>query len=207
MNVPAPKRPRASASTGYTEWLLRHQTPRWKRIIDVQRPYRNHLRSLDPGFLLEIGCGIGRNLGHVGGRGVGVDRDAESVRYVRDVLGFEAYTPDEFEASVHANGTSFDTLLVAHVLEHMSHAEALALLRTYLPRIRPGGRVIVITPQEWGQARDPTHVRFVDHRENQALARDLGLTLEKQYSFPLPRVFGRLFAYNEFISLLRVPLG
>ena len=34
----------------------------WKQLLDVQRPYRANLRRLDMGFVLEVGCGIGRNL-------------------------------------------------------------------------------------------------------------------------------------------------
>jgi hypothetical protein len=38
-----------------------------------------------------------------------------------------------------------------------------------------------------------------------ALARDLGLTVARQYSFPFPRAFGRLFTYNEFVTVARTP--
>ncbi len=37
------------------------------------------------------------------------------------------------------------------------------MLRPYLPSVRPGGRVVFITPQERGFASDPTHVEFTDH--------------------------------------------
>ena len=37
------------------------------------------------------------------------------------------------------------------------------MLRTYLPMVRAGGRVVLITPQERGYRFDPTHVRWSDH--------------------------------------------
>jgi SAM-dependent methyltransferase len=189
----------------YSKRLERLQAARWKRVLDVQRPYRLHLQRLKPGFVLEVGCGIGRNLQHLKGHAVGIDTDAESVAYVRSALGFEAYTPQEFAATAHAEGRAFDALLMAHVLEHMSEDTALQVLRTYLPRVREGGRVILITPQEAGFAKDPTHIRFVDFSACRALADQANLRVEKQYSFPFLRPVGRVFLYNEFVTLARVP--
>ena len=45
----------------------------WKRALDVQAPYRWNLRRLKPGFMLDVGCGLGRNLELVLGVCVVVD--------------------------------------------------------------------------------------------------------------------------------------
>ena len=68
----------------YTERLVRLQRAPWKRWLDVQAPYRWNLRRLHPGFTLEVGCGIGRNLEHLRGHGVGLDHNAHSVAAARD---------------------------------------------------------------------------------------------------------------------------
>ena len=65
----------------------------------------------------------------------------------------------------------FDTLLCAHVLEHLDEATGVELIRTYLPYLRPKARVILITPQERGQRSDATHVRFMDEPALTRLAR------------------------------------
>src|SRR5215468_2590796 len=71
----------------------------WKRWLDVQAPYRWNLRRLSPGFTLDIGCGIGRNLLHLAGDGVGIDHNAHSVEIARS-RGLAAFTPGEFQASL-----------------------------------------------------------------------------------------------------------
>src|SRR5688572_8348700 len=92
----------------YTERLRRKQNVWWKRLLDVQAPYRWNLRRLRPGLTLDVGCGIGRNLLHLGGTGVGVDHSAHSVEACR-AQGLTAYLVDEFKASEHAAPGRFDS--------------------------------------------------------------------------------------------------
>jgi SAM-dependent methyltransferase len=186
----------------YAERLRTLEGARWKRWLDVQAPYRWNVRRLDLGRTLDVGCGLGRNLAHLGGDGVGVDHNAASVAVARE-RGFEAYTSDEFPTSPAAVPGSFESLLLAHVVEHMTEADAVALLRTYLPYLRPGGKVVVITPQERGYATDATHVRFCGFDEVAALCAEVGLTVVNRFSFPFPRAAGRVFPYNEFVTLAR----
>jgi SAM-dependent methyltransferase len=186
----------------YAERLKTLEQARWKRWLDVQAPYRRNVRRLDLGRTLDVGCGLGRNLAHLGGAGVGVDHNASSVAIARE-RGLEAYTPQEFLDGPHARAGSFDSLLAAHVVEHMSEEDAAALLRTYLPFVRTGGKVVLITPQERGYATDATHVRFCGFAEVTALCEAVDLAVERQYSFPFPRSMGQLFPYNEFVTVAR----
>lgn len=167
----------------YAQRLQRLETVWWKRLLDVQAPYRWNLRRLKLGRVLEVGCGIGRNLAAVDG--VGVDHNADSVEVARS-RGFTAFTPEELEASPRAAAGTFDSLLFAHVIEHLSEAEGETLVARYLPYLKKDGRLVFITPQELGYASDKTHVRFVGFAELQNLCSKLGLTVEKQYSFPFP---------------------
>lgn len=196
--------PRATQGVDYTHRLQRLEAVWWKRLLDVQRPYRWNLRRLRLGFVLDVGCGIGRNLMNLGGRGagVGVDHNADSVALAVE-RGLEAFTPEAFQRSAYAVPGRFDTLLLAHVCEHMRPEEASEMLRGYLPYVRPGGNVVFITPQEAGFRSDSTHVHFMDFAALEALARDVGLSPERSYSFPFPRVVGQVFPYNEFVLVAR----
>ena len=186
----------------YTERLLRLQRAPWKKWLDVQAPYRWNLRRLRPGFTLEVGCGIGRNLEHLRGQGVGLDHNPHSVAAARD-SGLRAFTPEEFQASEWNRPAAFDSLLLSHVAEHMRRDQLVHLLRTHLPCVRPGGQLILITPQEVGFASDPSHVEFMDLAFLRAVAEELGLAPVRDFSFPFPRAFGRIFIYNEFVSVSR----
>ena len=201
--MPSPAKP-GTDGVDYTERLRRLGGARWKQVLDVQAPYRWNLRRLKLGRTLDVGCGIGRNLANLGGNCVGVDHNPTSVQLCRD-RGFEAYVTADFLASAAATSGGFDSLLASHLLEHMGADDALATVRSYLPAIRPGGTVVFITPQERGYASDPTHVRWVAFPESAQTCTDLGLTVGRQYSFPFPRPAGKLFTYNEFITVARKP--
>lgn len=194
----------SSVDASYAERLRTKESVWWKRLLDVQLPYRMHLRRLDLGFVLDVGCGIGRNLTNLGGAGVGVDPNPDAIAICR-ARGLTAFTPADLATSEYSAPARFDSLLISHVLEHLSDADALALIKQYLPCIRPGGRAVFITPQEAGFKSDPTHLVFVDLPRLESLSRAAGLTRQSGYSFPFPRPVGRWFKYNEFVLIARKP--
>jgi len=188
----------------YAERLRAKQSVWWKRRLDVQRPYRHNLRRQQLGRTLDVGCGIGRQLGVLDPGSVGVDHNAHSVAVARQA-GLPAYTVEEFLASVHARARAFDSMLLAHVVEHLPRDEALGVVRSYLPFVRPGGHVMFICPQEVGYRSDPTHVRFYDGAALVELAAELGLQPGQWWSFPFPRLLGKVFVYNEFNLVAQLP--
>ena len=190
--------------TSKEEYTKRLQTLEvgWKRFLDVQRPYRWNLQRLKLGFVLDVGCGLGRNLLNLGGCGVGVDHNRHSVD-VACQRGLTAFTPEEFLASSYSVGEQFDSILISHVAEHLTQQEILDVVEYYLPYLRKAGRVVFVTPQERGYRSDPTHVTFMDFRLLTSIAEEVGLTVERQYSFPFPRILGHLFTYNEFVTICK----
>jgi len=184
----------------YTERLFDKQFVWWKRMLDVQRPYRWNLRRLKPGFVVDIGCGIGRNLIHLKGNGVGIDHNNSSVKMAQS-KGLTAFTADEFQRSAFNISGRFDSILLAHVAEHMTEDEVVKLLNTYIHLLKPKGRVIIIAPQESGYRSDQTHVQFMDFSTLNSIIDKAGVKVIKQYSFPFPRIFGRFFRYNEFVCI------
>jgi 2-polyprenyl-3-methyl-5-hydroxy-6-metoxy-1,4-benzoquinol methylase len=189
-----------STDADYARRLQRLGSRRWKRW--VPNPYRWNIRRLATGRVLDVGCGIGRCLDFIRTRGVGVDPNAAAVAVCRE-KGHQAYRPDEFAAIFGARDASrqFDTLLCSHVLEHLDEVTGVELLRTYLPHLGERSRVVLITPQERGQRSDPTHLRFMDAAALTALAEQCGLVIVRISSFPLPRIFGRWFIYNETVTI------
>jgi 2-polyprenyl-3-methyl-5-hydroxy-6-metoxy-1,4-benzoquinol methylase len=187
-----------TAGADYAERLRRLEGARWKRLLDVQRPYRWNLRRLGLGRVLDVGCGIGRNLANLGPESVGVDHNAESVATAR-ARGLTAYTTQEFwDTGVGAPG-AFDSMLLAHVMEHVDADVAEGIVKEYLPCLKPEGRLVFITPQEVGFRSDSTHVRFVDLDGLRRHSTNLGFAVERAFSFPFPRVAGKAFKYNEFV--------
>lgn len=184
----------------YAHRLRRKQDVWWKQALDVQAPYRWNLRRQGLGRTLEVGCGIGRNLVALSEDSIGVDHNKESVAQARR-RGHTALDTDEWATSDLRVPASFDSLLLAHVIEHMDEPAAVALLEEYLPYLKPGGKVFFVCPQERGYASDPTHVRFVDLDSLADLSGKVGLTPVSSFSFPFPRVAGKVFLYNEFCVL------
>jgi SAM-dependent methyltransferase len=193
-----------TAGAEYAARLARLDRSRWRRVLNVQAPYRWNVRRLKLGRVLDIGSGLGRNLAHLDNDSVGVDHNAESIAIARG-RGLTAFTSDEFPTSGYAVPGAFDSLLFAHVIEHVSPEYAVGLVQTYLPYVAPGGTVCFITPQERGFASDATHVTFTDFDALDALSRKTGLVPVRHYSFPLPRAAGKTFTYNEFVFLATAP--
>jgi SAM-dependent methyltransferase len=181
----------------YARRLQAKETARWKQVLNVQAPYRWNLRRHDLGRTLDVGCGIGRNLETLPPGSVGVDHNATSIAIARR-RGLTALTTQEWESSELRVPESYDGMLVAHVIEHMPPEQGLEVMQSYLPYLRPGGRVLFICPQERGYASDPTHVRWTTGEDLMDLSRELGLEPARWRSFPLPRFTGKAFTYNEF---------
>lgn len=176
----------------------------WKRAFNVQAPYQRNIRRHRLGRTLDIGCGIGRNLGQLDAGSVGVDHNATSVRIARE-RGLSAMTTDQFLASDLAQPESFDGILLAHVIEHLTPESGRELMTSYVRFLRPGGKVLFICPQERGYASDPTHIRWTTFRDLEQLSEESGLIPVGRQSFPLPRWAGKAFTYNEFNVLARKP--
>jgi SAM-dependent methyltransferase len=189
--------PSDTQSRGYAQRLARLSGARWKRWLDVQAPYRWNLRRLHLGRTLELGCGIGRNLAYLPPGSVGIDPNAHSIAVAQE-RGCTAFVPEEFRRSEHAV-RSFDSLLCAHVLEHLLRPEAAQLLASNVGFLRPGGAVVLIAPQEAGYRSDPTHVTFFDFEALSDVLREAGCRVERAYSFPFPRAVGHFFPHNEFV--------
>src|SRR5260370_13228537 len=98
------------------------------------------MRRLRFGNKLGGGCGIGRNLHHLGADAVGIDHNADSIAVARS-LGLTAYTREEFLESADCVPARFDTILLAHVVGHMDRAATVDIVADYLRFLKPEGRL------------------------------------------------------------------
>jgi SAM-dependent methyltransferase len=195
--------PKDTRSEDYTARLRGLQRVWWKRLLNVQAPYRRNIdRHLGGRRTLDVGCGIGRHLNHLTNESIGVDHNPDSVELCL-AQGLRAYVPDEFFADDTLG--KFDGLLCAHVLEHLASGTQAEILAPYLDRLASGGWVMVICPQERGYSSDSSHCDFVTGERIAHLLTDLGLHVTLNYSFPLPRAFGPYFTHNEFCVVARKP--
>ncbi len=188
----------------YTERLRELQGARWKRVLRVQAPYQwNIRRHLAGRRVLDVGCGIGRNLRNLPAGSVGVDHNVASVEFCRS-QGMTAYTPEEFHA---LGDTGFDGMLMAHLLEHLPPGAEGEVLTEYLPCLQPDSVVMIVCPQEVGFASDPTHTSWLDAADLLALCAAAGIECTTSASFPVPRPVGKLFVYNETVVVGRTLAG
>ncbi|ARF55561.1 class I SAM-dependent methyltransferase [Streptomyces gilvosporeus] len=207
--APRPRDARPARSTGTAPHASTALLPDGERA-DAERPapsrprHRRQLRRIGPGRVLEIGCGDGDTLADCAPGSVGIDHDPVSVERCRE-RGLTAYTADDFLAGPDARPGGFDALLCAHVLEHLDDEQVEGLLRAYLPYVRPGGGVVLITPQEAGHRAEAAPVRFTDFPLLRAFAESAGLAVRRTYSAPLPRAAGKLLRRNVFVLVAQVP--
>ena len=185
----------------YANYLIKNQKS--LRGLLFQWPYRAHLQGLRLGKTLDIGCGAGRNLKALNEGSVVIDHNELLVKACVS-YGLKAFTTEAFLKNALTFRQQFSSILISHVAEHMSSSEFVGMLMTYKQFLQPGGRVVIICPQEKGYASDSTHVHFMDF---QALTQSLssaGLTVSSKYSYPFPRWCGSFFPYNEFVVIGRV---
>ena len=188
-------------SEQYSDRLTVISQRRWKKLVAPLNPYKFHIRRLSIPNVLDVGCGIGRNLEYLHhAAAIGVDHNDMSVQIARR-RGFTVYTEKQFLDC----RFTFNTILFSHVLEHMVPEDAMSTVKKYIGFLNPGGRLVMICPQLKGQKSDPSHVSFCDFQFLEDLAKLQNLEIEKAYSFPLPKIFGRWFIYNESVVIALKP--
>jgi hypothetical protein len=70
--------------------------------------------------------------------------------------------------------------------------------------LAPGARIVFICPQQRGFRSDATHPVYFDDALLRRTMEEIGADVTAQESFPFPRVAGRWFTYNEFVTVGRL---
>lgn len=136
---------------GYDDGL-----PHWQRALALLAvPYPEgpeavgfsvmYLRSVPGGEVLDVGCGGGAFLAgmrELGWRVVGVEPDPRAVEMATDLHGLDVRLGTLDRQCFPAD--RFDAVTASHVIEHVH--DPLGLLRECARVCKPGGRVVVVTP-------------------------------------------------------------
>jgi 2-polyprenyl-3-methyl-5-hydroxy-6-metoxy-1,4-benzoquinol methylase len=121
---------------------LAHLHPEEREIIRGSVMY---LPAKHRGHMLDVGPGSGetmKELRRLGWKVEGVDFDAEAVRVARRSYDLDVKLGTLEEQSYPSN--HFDAVIVSHVIEHLH--DVLAFLAECQRILRPGGRLVAITP-------------------------------------------------------------
>lgn len=189
-----------------------HTSDRASRFMarpEARRAMHSFLARWFPpsGDLLDVGCGSGELVAFASRRGLratGIDRDEGNIATAL-ARGLDVVTGDVLHPPLGSN-RQFDVITMEHLIEHFPPPEAVRLLAEYARRLRPGGRLILVTPNaaDWTVLSeifwlDPTHVRPYPARLLGAMLADLGMRVTHTSTERLVRLGVR--------SALRLPIG
>ncbi len=159
-----------------------HYFPSEDQLRAARRPYLDYLPAR--GRVLDLGCGRGEFLELLresARQGLGVEIDPALVEVCRSKgLQVEQGSALEF---LQGSASSWDGIIMSHLIEHVPSSEAYALLTTAANRLHPGGRLIVLTPNPnvlpgvgafWS---DMTHVRPYPLHVLRTLLESVGLSV------------------------------
>ncbi len=113
---------------------------KFRRVVEEMEGRRRHL---------DVGCGPGTLIGALDDRFIstGIDISTTQITYAHRAYGSESKRfcctsaktlPDDWR--------DYDVATVVEVVEHLAPADAKELLRTTVERMRPGGKLVVTTP-------------------------------------------------------------
>lgn len=153
-----------------------------------------HLEGMNPGRLLEIGCGNGdflRAAAAAGWDALGIDFDAEAVEAARHHPGVRASVGDLFQHAF--PDASFDAIVMNNLIEHVP--DPLAEIRECRRLLRPGGRLVVITPNmdsmghavfgpDWRGLEPPRHLHLFSVPTLRRAARTAGYRRVTAFTTP-----------------------
>jgi len=167
-----------------------------------------HLPFVPGGRVLDVGCGAGVALEHLrtlGWKVEGADIDPAAVADARS-RGFDVHEGDL--TSLQLRAASFDAITMRHVIEHVY--EPLSLIRECLNLLKPGGRLVLVTPNaesfllrryssNWIGFDLPRHLHIFTLSALTRLVAQAGLELDRSFTAVhganvaavAARVFGR----------------
>jgi 2-polyprenyl-3-methyl-5-hydroxy-6-metoxy-1,4-benzoquinol methylase len=152
----------------------------------------NYLEDLEPGRILDVGCGNGAFLARAaaaGWKATGVDFDLEAVEAAKLNVDVEAYAGSIMDQRFPA--ASFDAITMDNVIEHLPNP--IETVRECARLLRPGGRLVIMTPnigslghvvfgQDWRGLEPPRHLQIFSASGLKNISRRAGFCSVKIFS-------------------------
>lgn len=169
------------------------------------------LRQVQPGRLLDVGCGDGAFLALMAERGwqcSGIDFDPAAVQAGREKHGLDLRAGDFQSGSFEP--TDFDVITMSHLIEHVP--DPVACLDKCRQLLRPGGRLVVTTPnihslghqhfkRDWRCLEPPRHLHIFAPHLLAECARRAGLAVMRTGSTAV----NADYLANASLALLNTP--
>jgi SAM-dependent methyltransferase len=153
--------------------------------VHARRTMAFYADMFDEGPVIDVGAGRGYFLEALMARGIdgiGVDISQEAASEGRQ-LGLEIVIEDAF--TFLAGRAGLAGVFLSHLVEHFEPARVDELLRVAAQALRPGGRIVIVTPnpRDWLVLShifwlDPTHVRPYPTELVAAMLETAGFTVE-----------------------------
>jgi SAM-dependent methyltransferase len=156
-------------------------------------------------IVLDVGCGIGRNLKFLqseGIRGVGMDLSQYAVESSKQIRATGTHIP--------IRTSSIDAVMAIHLVEHLHHDEVSAFLDECFRVLRKNGSLILITPNAISPVRlflrgrffyDPTHIFFFTPGMVKSFLRNAGFD-QVSFVFKIPVTVRREKRLTDLILVL-----
>ena len=178
-------------------------------LLRETRQMRLLMLGNDPaGKLLDVGCGGGRYLHRMQRRGwnvEGIDFDAQATQRVTERYGIKTYTGDLLAAGLPE--ASFDAITMSHTIEHL--VDPAATLNECLRLLKPGGKLIVVTPNVnsnaaalfgpfWRGWEPPRHLHLFSVSTLKRILSEAGFAVQDAYaSAAASAIIYRVSATNQ----------
>jgi 2-polyprenyl-3-methyl-5-hydroxy-6-metoxy-1,4-benzoquinol methylase len=189
-NSSGPLKPATSSSRVHRYWGSMYEFGGDEDVVRrIQRSFVPFFRKSSR--VLDIGCGRGIFLGLLAAASVdavGIDNSDEAMAFCQR-KGFQVYQ-ENAHSYLKRSREQFDGIFCSHVIEHMSYDDAYALLDLCYDALRPGGVLLLVTPNPQDIAviseifwLDPTHVRPYPGPLLKRMLQSLGFRIDRERYF------------------------